>query len=211
MKVSFFVLLILLSLQSCKKEPLSYIIEGTVTDEFTEKVVANVKIDLFQKIFVNNVLNDNFKFVETITTDAEGKYSFEIPRERIHQIKLDLSNSQYYERSVTYSSSKLTTANANVFDETLESKAWVRFIITNPIIEPEEKLNIFKTNFREGCEDCCGNGAQSFFETGDTTFKCPTVGGQEVIVNYGEVGSPIQFTERVVCVPFDTTLIYIQY
>jgi Zn finger protein HypA/HybF involved in hydrogenase expression len=204
-------LLITVSFLSCDKEELTYTIKGTISDEFTRSNISNVVVDLYQKVYINNVLSDNYTFIGSTKTNALGEYSFEIPRDKIYEIKMDLINSQYYDKSVIYSSSNLTTANDNVFNEKLESKSWVKIIIKNPFIEPDEQLNIYKSNFKEGCEDCCANGGQSFFETGDTTFKCPTVGGQEVTINYGQVGSTAQFTVNVVCEPFDTTNVTIQY
>ncbi len=200
---------VIFAFQSCKKKTLTYVIKGTVSDQFTEGTISNIKIDLFQKIYINNTLSDNYKFIGSTVTDSEGRYSFEIARDRIYEIKLELFNDNYYEKKSVYSSSKLTTANENIFDEKLESKSWIKFFIKNNSNDPEWQLNIHKTNFKEGCIDCCGNGGQSFKGLVDTVFKCPTVGGQEVIIDYGKVGSQNQYTIRVTCEPFDTTNVFI--
>ena len=213
MKTSLYLMMILLfnGMTSCKKEALVYTIEGTILNQVSKESVVDVTVKLYQKEYKNGVLSDNYTFVNEVKTNSQGQYAFEIERVKIYEIKLTIDDPNYYFKSSVYSSGLLSTENTNYFDESIEAKSWVAIVLKNPFIGPEELLNLHKSKFREGCEACCTNGNSTFFETGDTTIVCATVGGADVILNYGVEGNNSQLSKTITCIPFDTTFFTINY
>ena len=208
---SILILSICLLVFSCEKEQLTYRIEGTILDEYSKTEISNISVKLFQKEFKNGVLSDNYTFVNEVKTTAEGKYAFVIDRVKIYEIKIEIASEDYYFKSQAYSSSLLTSETVNIFDEYIEAKSWVAIILNNPFVGPNEQMNVHKSRFKEGCVECCTNGNSSFIETGDTTIICAAIGGAEVVINYGVVGSNSQYNKTLDCVPFDTTFLTINY
>ncbi|MFK8039414.1 MAG: hypothetical protein AB8B74_14060 [Crocinitomicaceae bacterium] len=202
---------ILITVSSCKKDPLSYKIEGVISDLISNEHITNVKVKLYKKVYTNNILSNNYNFISEVNTDNNGHYAFEIPRERLYEVKIEIQDDNYYSKTLIYNSESLNSAGIIYFNETLEAKSWLTIILENPFVGPDETLNINKQNFKEGCEDCCLNGNSSFFETGDTTFTCAVVGGAEIELNYGVAGSSSGFNKLITCTPFDTTYFTIKY
>jgi hypothetical protein len=196
---------------ACQKDALSYDIEGIITDLNTKDVISGLTVKIYQKEYKSGVLTNSYTYLGETVTDSEGRYSFNIERSKIYEIKLEIDDPNYYFYEVGYGSSLLTTEGTNVFNEKIESRSWLAVILENPFVGPDEQLNINKTKFKEDCEACCSNGTVSFIETGDTTFVCATVGGADVILNYGVVGSNNQFSKTISCIPFDTTFFTISY
>lgn len=209
--VLFSTLFFAMTFISCNKNELSYKIEGTITNTFSEAAIPNTAIKLYKKVYSNNVLTNNYILAGEEKTNSYGQYVFEIPRERLFEIKLEFLNENYYPETHIYSSEELNSEDINYFNEKLEARSWVTIILKNPFIGPEEQLNINKQNFKEDCEGCCVNGSSSFYEIGDTNFTCAVIGGSDIILNYGVVGSNVPFNKTINCIPFDTTFFTINY
>jgi len=208
---SIILLLGIINLSSCKKEALIYEVEGTVVDVLSGDPIANAEINLYLKKYNQNVLNDNFIFERTITSDENGSYSFSLDRERIYNVKFEVSHPKFYEKDYIYSQDSLRTNTINRFDFSLEALGWLKLVITNPIVTPEEQLNIHKSNFKEDCTDCCSNGGVALFEIGDTNIVCAVTGGSTVKIDYGEATISSTFTKEITCNRFDTTYFTISY
>lgn len=196
---------------SCKKQALSYKIEGTITNKISNQFISKTTVKLYKKVYSKNVLSNNYTLAGETNTNSTGQYAFEIPREKLFEIKLEFLNENYYPETRIYSSEYLNSEDINYFNEALEAKSWLAIILKNPFISPEEQLNLNKQNFKEGCEACCTNGNQSFYETGDTTIVCATVGGEDIKLFYGEATTNTSFSKIINCIPFDTTYFEIKY
>ncbi len=202
---------ILISITACKEEKLFYDIEGTITDVISGEPLADLEIVLYQKKYQQNVLNNNYLVVGTATTDQSGRYKFRIDREKIYNIKFEVSHKNYYNAEFTRSQDELKTNTINEFDFTMEAIGSLIIYITNPEVKSGEQLNLYKQGFKEGCETCCSNGNSSFFETGDTTITCAVVGGSTVRIDYGEVLSSSLTSEEITCKRFVPTTYTINY
>ncbi len=203
--------LLLLGITACKEKQLYYEIDGTTRDGISGEAIPGMTITLYQKQYNQNVLNNNYILVGSTTSDSEGHYTFTIAREKIYDLKFEVRHDDYYEKDFVHSQDELQTNTINTFNFDMEAEGMLRFIIQNPVVKPQEQLNLYKSGFREGCLECCENGGVSFFEMGDTTFSCAVVGGSTVHIDFGEVTASTSFSEDITCKRFGTTTYTISY
>ena len=203
-------ILILISF-SCKKKALVYDIGGKVQNTLSGETIGNVKIDLYKRKFDKNVLNNNYIFIESVVTDENGNYSFTIPREKVYDLRFNISNEDYYYSEVIHSQDELKSNELTEFNFQLEAKGWLNLHLNNLSVQTGEQLNLYKRDFKEGCEECCANGSSSYQETTDTVITCAIVGGSTVHIDYGEVIAGSSFSADIFCKPFETTHYIINY
>jgi len=204
--------ILLLILMSCKKDPIIYKYTGQLTDKNASTAIPNATIKFYQKKINVNALNPNYIFVGETTSDADGNYTFEFLREKILEIKIEVSQGGYYGTQTIISSADISTENVNTTDFKMESKAWIRVRLYNSFVVQGEQLNFYKHNVKEGCSTCCVNGYTIATEnTPDTTFVCNVVGDVVFKYTYGEVLDNTSNEGSIYCVKGDTNEIYIQY
>lgn len=208
----FYIFFLLITLVSCKKDPIQYTFIGNVSDKNSGLPVDNVLLEISQKEINSNALNPNFILAGEISTDENGNYALVLDREKILELKFELTNDNYYSLDKTINSSELSTENDNVHDFKLESHAWIKVRLLNSFVEPGEQLNFYKHNIREDCPDCCASGYTIISDaTADTTFICPVVGDLHFKYSYGEVLASTSVTDSIYCTKNDTTSLVIVY
>ncbi|PZE17857.1 hypothetical protein DNU06_04355 [Putridiphycobacter roseus] len=195
----------------CKKEAILYKIEGNVSDQISNGPIPNLNIQLFQRVYQSGVLNNNYTYLTEVTADDNGNYAFEFERTLIYDIKLVIEDTKYYTKEVIIEQQDLSTEDVNMVNLGVEAKGWLKMILNNNYVSPDEQLNIFKTGFKTDCEACCTIGNTTFYETGDTSLTCAVTGGSTVKIVYGEATAGSSFTEEIECVRFDTTFFTINY
>lgn len=205
------VIIVGLNFTNCKKKELTYKIEGTVTDMNTKLAATNTTVRFYQKDFIAGVVSEKYTFLAETKTNSSGIYNFETPRTRVFDFKIEIDDPRYYFTTFIYQSDEINSDGVNVLENKIESRSWVKLILNNPFVPSGEQLNLNKSNFKEDCTDCCTNGGMSFKEKSDTTLICPTIGGTQVILNYGEVLTSTQFNKTIDCTPFDTVVYIINY
>jgi len=199
-------------LMSCKKDPIIYKYSGQLTDKNTASIIPNATIKFYQKKINVNALNPNYIFVGETTSDSEGNYTFEFLREKILEIKVEVSHGDFYGTQKVISSADISTENVNIADFKMESKAWISVRLYNSFVVQGEQLNFYKHNVKEGCSTCCTNGYTIATEnTPDTTFVCNVIGDVVFNYTYGEVTANTSTNGSIYCVKGDTNDIYIQY
>ena len=189
-----------------------YEYNGQIIDQNTNTPINNANVKFYQKEIDVNALNPNYVFVGETNTDANGNYSFIFERQKILEIKIAVSHSEFYADNKVISSADMSTENVNVANFELESLAWIRVRLFNSFVQQGEQLNFYKHNVKEGCADCCVNGYTIADETNpDTTFVCNVVGDTKFRYTYGEVLANTSVNDSIFCVKGDTTDIFIQY
>ncbi len=211
---ALYTILILMTVISCKKDQIQYNITGTVKNEITNSKISQVKLQFYQTELNANVLNPNFVFLGTTTTNSNGEYSFSFDRKKIDKFKITVEHDEYYPIEDLFSSSELSSENENNFSYELESLSWVKIRLKNNFVQMNKSLNFHKYNVQE-CEECCVNGNLAIpYTIPDTTFICPVIGDVYFRYTYGVVignSATSSSTDSVLCIPFDTTSIFIQY
>lgn len=206
------ILLILMTVLSCKKDQIQYSVKGTVKNKITNAAVSQVKLTFFQTEVNNNALNPNFVYLGTTTTNSTGEYAFSFDRKTIDKFKILVEHDEYYVNETIYSSALLSTVDEVDFSYDLESKSWIEVRLKNNFVQANEYLNFHKYNVKEDCEACCVNGNLGVpFTIPDTTFICAVVGDVYFKYTYGESQANTSITDSILCTQFDTTSLYIEY
>jgi hypothetical protein len=207
-----FIFILLISLGSCKKDPIKYNLSGNTINTNSNSPISNINLKFYQTEVNTNALNPNFVFIGETNTNSNGEYNFSFDRERILELKIELRVDGYYYFESIINSSELTTGTDNIFNFELESKAWIKVRLYNSFVEDGEQLNFYKHNVKEECEDCCINSYTIVTQdTPDTTFTCPVVGDLYSKYSYGEVVENTSFTDSIYCIKNDTTELFITY
>jgi len=207
-----YLFLILLIVSSCTKDQIQYKLIGTFKNEITNSNISQVKLKFYQTEVNSNVLNPNFVYLGTTTTNSNGEYSFSFDRQNIDKFKITIEHPEFYENEIVYSSAVLSSENENVFNYELESKSWIKIRLKNNFAQEGEILNFHKYNVKEGCETCCVSGNLAVpYTIPDTTFVCAVVGDVYFKYTYGVTPQNSSTTDSVLCTQFDTTSIFIQY
>ena len=211
LRKAFLIVISLFMLSSCDKDPIQYKIEGTLIDQISKTSIANINIQLYQRVYQAGVLNNNYTYLTEVESDEKGNFSFEFERTRIYDIKFVVEHSKYYTKELVVPEQGLRTDEINISNIYLEAKGWLKIIINNNFVSNGETLNIFKSGFKSDCDVCCSNGNTSFFETGDTSLTCAVTGGSTVKLDYGEATASTSYSKEILCKRFDTTFFTINY
>lgn len=211
--VKIIVLLILLiSLISCKDKQITYELIGTITDINTGSPINNAKISISQKEVTTTALNPNYVFVTKTTSNSDGNYNLLYNREKVIDFKLEIESDNHYFYETIILPNDLSTETATKNDFELTAKGWVKVRLINSDPEDGEQLNFYKHNVKTGCEDCCENGYTIINDqTPDTNFTCPIVGNNYFKYSYGQTNSNNSITDSIYCAGMDTTLLKIFY
>lgn len=190
------------SIISCKKEELSFKIKGQVSDQTLSGALqgANVKLYSFPVGSAVGVFEDNE------ATDGQGNYQFDLERDKYEKIQLVLEKNNYYKIIDDISFSNLTSEEDNVFNYSMEAKAWTKFVIYNqqPTSEQDE-FKLFKNSGKTDCDDCCDNGYSYYYGEVDTVFYCANGGNRYMSFFYWVNGTEDNGVDSVYNTPFDTT------
>jgi hypothetical protein len=187
---------------SCNKDELSFIIKGQVYDNTLSGTLqgANVKLYSFP---VGSAIG---VYEGSATTDNQGKYNFEIERDKYEKIQLVIQKSNYFEIIEDISFSNLTSDGDNVFNYSMEAMAWTKFIITNnQPAAAQDEFKLFKNSGKTGCNECCDNGYTFYYGAVDTVVYCANSGNNYMSFFYWVNGNEQNGNDSVYNTPFDTT------
>lgn len=202
MRKVLFPLFIIFILASCKKDELSFMIEGNVNDGTFGAELSNATVSIF--IFpVGATLGTK---ATTLTTDSQGAFSYDLEREKYEKIEIVVNKNNYFSYTDVVPFSELTTDGKNIFTYELKAKSWTKFVIYNqqPALQNDE-LKILKDSGKEGCSECCSNGYYYYYGAADTTVYCPNDANNYMKFYYWVNGNETNGVDSVYNTPFDTT------
>lgn len=207
-KVLLPIFMLMLILTSCKKEELSFVIEGNVNDGTLNTVLSNAKVSIFT-FPVGGTIGTK---VTTLTTDSQGGFNYDLERKKYEKIELVVSKNNYFNHVDEVPFSELTTDGKNIFTYELKAKSWTKFILYNqqPAAQSDE-LKILKDSGKEGCSECCANGYYYYNGVVDTVVYCPNDGNHYMKFYYWVNGNELNGVDSVYNTPFDTTTYELYY
>ncbi|HRP53338.1 MAG TPA: carboxypeptidase-like regulatory domain-containing protein [Fluviicola sp.] len=194
--------LLIISLYSCKKKDLIYTITGTITDASFSNPLANATV----VIRVNK--NGSYKTQATLSTDSNGKYSYELPRDEYLGVSISFSKEKYFDEEKSSTLQNLSLDKENTFDFTVYAKSWVKIHL---ISDGSKQIKLFKQIGKSGCSECCEAGEVAINYVSDTSVFCINNGNQTYQFLYDVLNSPDSGTRSTITVPFDTTEIILNY
>lgn len=201
----------MLILGSCKKDPIQYTFEGTITENTASAPLSGVEVGIKQLEVNNSVSTTLYDDAGTAVTDANGFYTMSFERKKISQFKVDLRKSGFFNKDVEISAGEISSENSNVLNYEMDAKSWVNFDIENTgLSDPGDEFLIILYTYRTGCTECASEDYNYFYGDVDTNFKIATTAGSYFKFTYSQVGVN-SYTDSVYLTPFDTVNYVINY
>lgn len=209
MKLTSILILVFLALLnvSCKKGAGNFTINGTITDSTFSGGLSGATLELYQV----PVGTQSMLLVGSVTLDADGKYSFTFPRERMEKYILKVNKLNYFPIEETIYYSSLEIGKDNTRNYFTKAKSWVelRFVNSNP--SAQDHFRYIKQLGLQGCAECCPSSQQDYFGALDTFIYCINNGNEIYSIYYLVFGTSNQGVKSVTTVPFDTSQLYLSY
>ena len=191
----------------CKKGTGVFIIKGKITDETFSTGLDGAIIKLYKV----PVASSSRILVESFTLQEDGNYSFTFPREKIEKYILVVEKNLYFklEKEIYYSD--LTVNEPLICNYGTKAKAWVELRFVNPVLEPSDHFRFIKQDGLVGCEECCSNAEENIYVNPYFSRICINNANELYSILYWDIGGLEQGYKEVLTVPFDTTLLLVNY
>lgn len=208
MRFALFSLLILLAAGACKKKHITYVVEGTVTDNSFSQPLSGATVKLY-KASGSNFTPGNL--IESQTTGSDGTYHFEFDRDKTEAYVIVVEKNNYFGTSGNFTQEGLDASNSNVRNFSIYAKSWVklRFVNLSPL--PTDQLQYIRQNGKSGCEECCPGGDQFLYGAVDTAIYCINDGNTTYGYYYWVLNTSNNGPKSIVTVPFDTVELLLNY
>lgn len=200
-KLLSIVFLLALVLSACKRDELSFMLEGTVNDATNNTTLSGATVEVFTFPLGGTIGTK----VKTLTTDGQGKFAYDLEREKYEKIEIHVRKNNYFEVIDEIPFSNLTTDGTNTYEYNLSAMSWTRFVIFNQQPVASDELKILKDSGKENCEECCANGYYYYYGEVDTVVYCPNDGNRYMKFYYWVNGNQSNGVDSVYNEPFDTT------
>jgi hypothetical protein len=192
---------------SCKKGTGNFIIKGKITDETYSTGLDGAIIKLYKV----PVASSSRILVESFTLQEDGNYSFTFPRERMEKFIVVVEKNLYFklEKEIFYAS--FTVNEPLICNYGTKAKAWVELRFVNAVVQPSDHFRYIKQDGLVGCEDCCANTEENIYANPYFSTICINNANELYSILYWNIGTFQQGYSEVLTVPFDTTLLLINY
>jgi hypothetical protein len=199
---------------SCKKEKQEILITGEVKDPNLVIPLPDVQVDLFVQKIENGIMNHNFVFESSVSTDSEGKFSFTLAASYAEAFKLVFTKDQYFSLSDEMEVSDFTN-NQHSGTYNLYPSAFIRLHVKN--IYPYDSNDQISFHIKNGtavCSDCCTTDYTILTGTSvDYTNTCRITGHSDITIEWfvQKAGNATPFMQSYFCEAFVTTDVEILY
>lgn len=205
-KIVIIALLLFVNMR-CKKDDVTIQIEGVISNSLDGSGLDGVSVKLFTQ-----PLGSSFDDLEeTVQTDSEGHYSFEIKNDKYESVRLNFKKEKYFTIDHLVPFAELSTSAINTFDFDMEAQSWTAFVIKNNQPDPSDEFKLLKDTGKENCEICCANGFYYYYGDVDTTVICPNDANRYMKFYYWVNGNESNGMDSVYNTPFDTVYYEFNY
>lgn len=205
---------LLLSL-SCKKKATQVIFSGRVLNGATSVPISGAKVTIASTSVQSWVYNANFQDIESVETDAQGTFSFNIDRAAASAYRLYVFKNNYFESIIVINADEVS--DVDIHDETIDlfSEAQINIKVHNQTpFDAEDKITYKILEGAYSCSNCCPTSyLHGFGENYDTTFTCKTYGSLNFVVEsmITKDNSTVQRFDSVFVLPFQENDLDIYY
>ena len=191
----------------CKKGTGVFIIKGKITDETFSTGLDGAIIKLYKV----PVASSSRILVESFTLQDDGNYSFTFPRERMEKFIVVVEKNLYFklEKEIFYAS--FTVNEPLICNYGTKAKAWVELRFVNAVVQQSDHFRYIKQDGLVGCEDCCSNTEENIYANPYFSKICINNANEIYSILYWNIGTFQQGYKEALTVPFDTTLLLINY
>lgn len=205
-------LAMLVALIACKKDPIQYTFEGTVTENFGGSGLSGVTINIYQKPFNNAVTSNTWDLAGSAITDGSGFYSITFDRVKVTEFQVEFTKTGFFDQQTNIGSGDVSSENTNVVDAELDGRSWLRFDVQNVFpSDPSDDFTMIFYTYRTGCTECIEQDYNYYTGELDTVFKYQNTAGEYLKFTYIDVSGGQATTDSVYMTPFDTVFYNINY
>ncbi len=199
----------------CKKKDNTLTISGTIFDPMHNYNLAGATVTIASAKIEGGNYNPNYLDIESISTDGNGYFSFEINEVQVIGYRITIFKEYYFETSTDFSPDLIGSDNSYSANYNLNPKGYIKVHVKNS--NPHDASDIITFKFTQGYLNgyqCCGNepaiGYGKYF---DTTFVCKTHGNQDVNFQWTvhKNGNTTTDNATFFCYPFDTAYYDVYY
>ena len=192
-------------MESCKKKTVIYFVKGKLTDQTFNQPLSGVDLT----VDINGAGSSLDLKYTTLTTDANGEYSFEIERSRFTKLIIHGTKENYFDFTSQINISNMSVDEDNVVDLSTTAMAWVRLKFDNTGGSQNDNFEYVVIDGLKDCEDCCPN-TRSFSGEGIHEFVCVNEGKTNYSIDWVHVGVKADFAS-VYTEAFDTTELLVEF
>ncbi|MNU94581.1 hypothetical protein D3C71_845680 [compost metagenome] len=191
------------AINSCKKKDLTYQIKGTIYDSSLSIPLAGAQV-----VITASASGTSGITLATLTTDANGNYSYEVKRDKYQSINIAVTKNNYFPDGTTTTLDNLSLKDDNTFNYNLYARSWVRLHFVS---DGTKVIKYYKQAGKNGCTECCPTGEIQLDHVTDQSVYCINNGNTAYQIFYDVQGTTNNGTLQVITVPFDTTELLISY
>lgn len=191
------------AINSCKKKNLTYQIKGTVHDSSMNAPLAGAQV-----VIKASSSGSVATTLATLTTDANGNYSYELKRDKYQGITISVTKANYFSDGSTSTLDNLSLEDDNIFNYNMYARSWVRLHFVS---DGTKVIKYYKQGGKNGCTECCPTGEIQLDNIIDESVYCINDGNTLYKIFYDVQGTTNNGTLQVNTVPFDTTELLISY
>lgn len=188
---------------SCKKKDLTYQIKGTIYDSSFHSPLAGAQV-----VISASSSGSVASTLTTLTTDANGNYSYELKRDKYQSISIAVTKNNYFSDGSTTTLDNLSLEDDNAFNYNMYARSWVRLHFVS---DGTKVIKYYKQGGKNGCTECCPTGEIQLNNVTDQSVYCINDGNTSYKIFYDVQGTTNNGTLEVITAPFDTTELLISY
>ncbi|MBI1837007.1 MAG: hypothetical protein HYR91_07050 [Flavobacteriia bacterium] len=200
-------LLVIISLLSCKKKKAHFLIKGTITDNSFSAPLTGATAYLY------SVPTGTNKQVFLATSDlaADGTYNFDILRDKSDEYVIKIDKENYFSLEKTINFSALSVEKDNIYNYSIDAKSWVNLHFKNLSPQASDELQYIKQQGKADCLECCPKSYQFLTGAVDTNIYCINNGNSIYSYMYFVSGTSNNGIKEMMTIPFDTVELYLEY
>lgn len=215
MKINLALLFLMIILVSCKKDPKTISISGTVTDPYQNIPVAGAKVTLQANGVVEGVYNSSYVTLGIATTNAAGQFEFIIEESAYDSFRFSFLKDGYYSLQEIVSAGSISPEEPydGAFDFSSEATVKVHIKNETPFDDNDKLIARFENNPISSF-DCCSSTPVTYSGMSiDTTFYCKSVGGFDLKLFKSLLKNNVitYDTDTIHTIPCDTTEVELLY
>lgn len=209
------ILIVLLIGIGCNKDSDRIIIEGTVTDFVQKQPVEGAEVLLIGKEFQGGTYNPNPSVLAMISTDSEGRFSFNLEQVKASDFEIVVRKDRYFEFSEPLTTNEIASGKTYKPAYTIHPEGWIRLLVQNTFpLNSSDLISYRIISDNPVCSNCCNSAyVQGSGMTYSAVVLCRTKGETkaQIVWNVHKGGGSAPDSASVSIPLFDTAFYHLQY
>jgi hypothetical protein len=192
---------------SCKRGVANFTLSGTISDDTFSTPLTGATLKLYKV----PITSGDEILIDTKILEADGKYEFTFPREKIEKYIIRVSKNLYFDIDEDIQFSSLIPSAVNTRNFSTKAKSWVELRFVNTSVQTSDHFRFIKLDGKENCAECCSADQVDLYSTAYYSRTCINDALTPYSIYYQVIGTTNSNLIEVVTQPFDTTLLLVNY